>query len=93
MSTFFLILRQPITWPKFADIHPYAPVEQADGYRQLYEELENDLCAITGFDAICFQPNRYDMFSEVRLRIEFLAWECGTCGLVSISAFYPTIQH
>lgn len=47
----------PITWPKFADIHPYAPVEQAQGYRCLYQELEKDLCEITGFDAVCFQPN------------------------------------
>ncbi|KAJ7383840.1 hypothetical protein OS493_025716 [Desmophyllum pertusum] len=47
----------PITWPKFADIHPYAPVEQAQGYRRLYQELEKDLCEITGFDAVCFQPN------------------------------------
>ena len=49
---------QPITWPKFADIHPYAPVDQAQGYRRLYEELEKDLCEITGFDAVCFQSNR-----------------------------------
>ncbi|KAM7446728.1 hypothetical protein ABFA07_004971 [Porites harrisoni] len=47
----------PITWPRFANIHPYAPVEQAQGYRRLYQELEKDLCEITGFDAICFQPN------------------------------------
>ena len=54
-----VFVTQPITWPKFADIHPYAPVEQAQGYRRLYQELEKDLCEITGFDAVCFQPNRY----------------------------------
>jgi glycine dehydrogenase len=48
----------PITWPRFADIHPFAPVEQAEGYLKLYQELEHDFCQITGFDAVCFQPNR-----------------------------------
>lgn len=48
----------PITWPRFADIHPFAPPEQAEGYVKLYQELERDFCEITGFDAVCFQPNR-----------------------------------
>ena len=58
MTNFGFPPTQPITWPKFADIHPYAPVDQAQGYRRLYEELEKDLCEITGFDAVCFQSNR-----------------------------------
>ncbi|WP_291992912.1 aminomethyl-transferring glycine dehydrogenase [Candidatus Accumulibacter sp. ACC003] len=47
----------PITWPQFADIHPFAPLEQAQGYLQMIAELEQWLRAITGFDAICMQPN------------------------------------
>ena len=47
----------PITWPEFARIHPYAPAPQADGYRELIRELESDLCAITGYDVVSFQPN------------------------------------
>nr|BFD45125.1 aminomethyl-transferring glycine dehydrogenase [Pseudomonas sp. FFPRI_1] len=47
----------PITWPEFANLHPFAPREQAAGYGVLIEELERWLCAITGFDAICMQPN------------------------------------
>ncbi len=47
----------PITWPEFADMHPFAPEAQAAGYRQLIDELEAMLRAITGFDAICMQPN------------------------------------
>ncbi|WKN21626.1 aminomethyl-transferring glycine dehydrogenase [Azotobacter vinelandii] len=47
----------PVTWPEFADLHPFAPREQAEGYRLMIEELETWLCAITGFDAICMQPN------------------------------------
>jgi glycine dehydrogenase len=47
----------PITWPAFANLHPFAPVEQATGYKAMIDELESWLCAITGFDAICMQPN------------------------------------
>ena len=47
----------PITWPQFADIHPFAPLDQAEGYLQMIGELESWLRAITGFDAICMQPN------------------------------------
>ena len=47
----------PITWPEFAGLHPFAPREQATGYQAMIGELENWLCAITGFDAISMQPN------------------------------------
>lgn len=47
----------PITWPEFATLHPFVPREQAEGYRLMIEELESWLCSITGFDAICMQPN------------------------------------
>jgi glycine dehydrogenase len=47
----------PITWPGFAKLHPFAPVEQAEGYRQLFDELESALKEITGFAAISLQPN------------------------------------
>ena len=47
----------PVTWPEFADIHPFAPAEQTIGYREMIEGLANQLKAITGFDAICMQPN------------------------------------
>ena len=47
----------PITWPEFANIHPFAPVEQAKGYQQILKELNKDLSNITGFAAMSFQPN------------------------------------
>jgi glycine dehydrogenase len=47
----------PITWPEFAQLHPFAPAEQAQGYRQLFETLSGWLCEITGYDAISLQPN------------------------------------
>ena len=47
----------PITWPGFAKIHPFAPLDQTDGYRQLFDELESALSEITGFAAVSLQPN------------------------------------
>lgn len=47
----------PVTWPEFANLHPFAPVEQAQGYAQLLADLERDLAEITGYDAISLQPN------------------------------------
>ncbi|MEQ8665728.1 MAG: aminomethyl-transferring glycine dehydrogenase [Rhodospirillales bacterium] len=47
----------PVTWRNFSAMHPFAPLDQAQGYQQLIEELEEMLCEITGFDAISMQPN------------------------------------
>ncbi|MBI5242009.1 MAG: aminomethyl-transferring glycine dehydrogenase [Elusimicrobia bacterium] len=46
-----------VTWPEFAGLHPYAPADQAEGYRKLIKDLEGWLCEITGFYAVSFQPN------------------------------------
>jgi glycine dehydrogenase len=48
---------EPITWPEFADMHPFAPLDQAQGYIKLIAELEEWLLACTGYDAISLQPN------------------------------------
>ncbi|MFN3680405.1 MAG: glycine dehydrogenase (aminomethyl-transferring), partial [Thermosynechococcus sp.] len=47
----------PITWPEFGQLHPFAPLAQAQGYKVMIDELEAMLREITGFDAICMQPN------------------------------------
>jgi glycine dehydrogenase len=47
----------PVTWPEFGQIHPFAPREQAEGYMQLFDELSEWLCEITGFDGMSLQPN------------------------------------
>jgi glycine dehydrogenase len=47
----------PVTWPEFGQIHPFAPLAQAEGYKVMIDELEEMLRQITGFDAICMQPN------------------------------------
>ena len=48
---------EPISWSQFGNIHPYAPEEQLEGYRQLVDELERTLAEITGYDAVSLQPN------------------------------------
>ncbi|XP_014016067.1 glycine dehydrogenase (decarboxylating), mitochondrial [Salmo salar] len=47
----------PITWNEFANLHPFCPLDQAEGYQQLFRQLEKDLCEVTGYDKISFQPN------------------------------------
>jgi glycine dehydrogenase len=47
----------PVSWPEFSKLHPFAPVEQAAGYRQVFDELEQALRTCTGFAAVSLQPN------------------------------------
>ncbi|WP_291971061.1 aminomethyl-transferring glycine dehydrogenase [Candidatus Symbiopectobacterium sp.] len=47
----------PITWPEFAELHPFCPPEQAQGYRLMIEQLSGWLVQLTGYDAVCMQPN------------------------------------
>ena len=47
----------PITWPEFGELHPFCPPEQAQGYHQMIEQLSHWLVQLTGYDAVCMQPN------------------------------------
>ncbi len=47
----------PVTWPAFAHLHPFAPSSQTEGYRAMIAELEDMLCAATGYAAVSLQPN------------------------------------
>ena len=47
----------PVTWPEFSNIHPFAPLDQTEGYREMIAQLEEMLCACTGYDAMSLQPN------------------------------------
>jgi glycine dehydrogenase len=47
----------PITWPELADVHPFAPDDETEGYRALIRQLEHQLAVITGYDAVSVQPN------------------------------------
>ncbi|MDQ2916748.1 MAG: aminomethyl-transferring glycine dehydrogenase [Pseudomonadota bacterium] len=47
----------PVTWPEFGALHPFAPADQAQGYAELIRDLEQMMCAVTGYDAVSLQPN------------------------------------
>lgn len=47
----------PITWPEFAELHPFCPANQAEGYQQMISQLSEWLIKLTGYDALCMQPN------------------------------------
>ncbi|RPA64108.1 aminomethyl-transferring glycine dehydrogenase [Shewanella frigidimarina] len=47
----------PVSWPEFANMHPFCPLDQAQGYTQLINELSEFLVKITGYDSVCIQPN------------------------------------
>lgn len=47
----------PITWPQFTNLHPFQPPDQVSGFLEMANSLENDLCQITGFEAVSLQPN------------------------------------
>lgn len=47
----------PITWPEFAELHPFCPANQAEGYHQMIAQLSDWLVKLTGYDALCMQPN------------------------------------
>jgi len=47
----------PVSWPAFADLHPFAPADQTKGYQEIFDSLEKWLCQVTGFDACSLQPN------------------------------------
>jgi glycine dehydrogenase len=48
---------EPVTWPEFGELHPFAPAEQAQGYLTLIRELEERLAEVTGYDKVSLQPN------------------------------------
>ncbi|XP_010429623.1 PREDICTED: glycine dehydrogenase (decarboxylating) 2, mitochondrial [Camelina sativa] len=47
----------PVSWPSFTNMHPFAPLEQAQGYQEMFTNLGELLCSITGFDSFSLQPN------------------------------------
>ena len=48
---------EPVSWPEFAELHPFAPMSQTEGIRSVIKDLQAWLCEITGYDAVTLQPN------------------------------------
>jgi glycine dehydrogenase len=47
----------PLVWPELANVHPFAPLNQAAGYQRMFADMEKWLCEITGYDSFTLQPN------------------------------------
>ena len=64
----------PITWPEFARLHPFVPTDQAEGYHELFRQLEQGLKEITGFAAVSLQPNAGSQGEYTGLQV-IRAWQ------------------
>ena len=81
----------PVTWPEFADMHPFCPADQAQGYITMIDELKKWLCEITGYDAISMQPNsgaqgEYAGLLAIRSYLKSRGEENRTICLIAASA-------
>ncbi len=87
----------PVTWPEFADIHPFAPDTQWRGYTQMFRELERWLCEVTGFAAVSLQPNagaqgEYAGLLVIRAYHEHAAAKAGQKNVRDV-CLIPTSAH
>ncbi|KAJ9110135.1 hypothetical protein QFC19_001806 [Naganishia cerealis] len=81
----------PLSWKEFGGVHPFAPVEQNEGYAQIIKELEGDLALITGFDATSLQPNsgasgEYAGLSVIKAYLESIGQGKRDICLIPLSA-------
>lgn len=81
----------PVTWPEFGELHPFAPMDQAKGYSQLFTQLQDMLKACTGYDAISLQPNagsqgEYAGLVAIKKYFEHLGQSDRTICLIPASA-------
>jgi len=82
----------PITWPAFGALHPFAPVDQARGYRRLFDDLEAWLGEITGFDAVSLQPNAGSQGEYTGLQV-IRAWHLDRGDSQRTVCLIPTSAH
>lgn len=87
----------PVTWPEFANIHPFAPDTQWRGYTYMFRELERWLCEVTGFAAVSLQPNagaqgEYAGLLVIRAYHEHMAAKAGKRNVRNV-CLIPTSAH
>lgn len=83
----------PLSMPQFADVHPFAPPDQARGYRRLVNDLSADLAAITGMDAVSLQPNSGAQGEFAGLRVIKKYQESKADGLKRNICLIPVSAH
>jgi glycine dehydrogenase len=82
----------PLTWPGFADMHPFAPADQAQGYAEMIADLEAKLAAISGYDAVSLQPNSGAQGEYAGL-LAIRAYHRGRGDLKRTACLIPTSAH
>jgi glycine dehydrogenase len=82
----------PVSWPEFSRLHPFAPEEQARGYRRLFRDLEKWLSEITGFAAVSLQPNAGSQGEYAGLLVIRAYHEAGGAGRRDV-CLIPTSAH
>lgn len=87
----------PVTWPQFANIHPFAPDTQWRGYTQMFRQLEAWLCEVTGFEAVSLQPNagaqgEYAGLLVIRAYHEHMAAKAGQANVRDV-CLIPSSAH
>ena len=83
---------EPITWPEFGRMHPFAPADQAEGYAELIDQLERWLVEITGYDAISLQPNAGSQ-GELAGLLAIRAWHRGNGEAERDVCLIPSSAH
>jgi len=83
---------QAITWPEFARIHPYAPVDQVAGYHELIDDLERMLCEVTGYEAVSLQPNAGSQ-GELAGLLAIRAWHDARGDSGRVICLIPSSAH
>ena len=81
-----------ISWPEFARIHPFAPVDQVAGYHELIDDLERMLVEITGYDRVSFQPNAGSQ-GELAGLLAIRAWHDANEDQQRVSCLIPASAH
>src|SRR5438067_7029731 len=82
----------PVTWPEFSRMHPFAPVDQAQGYAEVFHDLEAALCEITGFAGMSLQPNSGAQGEFAGLMV-IRAYHRGRGDLKRDAVLIPTSAH
>ncbi len=83
---------EPVTWPAFADVHPFAPLDQAAGYVELIADLERWLAELTGYDAVSLQPNAGSQ-GELAGLLAIRAWHRGRGDAQRDVCLIPSSAH
>ncbi len=82
----------PISWPEFAELHPFVPADQAAGYHEMIADLSAKLCEITGYDALSMQPNSGAQGEYAGL-LTIRAWHLGRADTHRDICLIPSSAH